>query len=226
MDTLRLAVTPTTAEPEGFQVEVWVNDIEMTQAGAGLGMDPYDVLVPTNRFLPAEHPKSIPVARCGCGVYGCGVTDVRITKTAEGIEWNWEVEKPMNRSVYFNEAEYLAELERISGDHSWETPVRTAGRLVLSSVRDEELPADLRFDWVANNWRRPDAFQVCLRHQDRHQIFIDFDWDGRSPEQLASAVRHELTTTAPDTWDAEWSAIQRSDVPPPMAGAGWRRYQQ
>ena len=47
----------------------------MTAAGAGLGMDPYAVLVPVNRFAAREEPVTIPVARCTCGVYGCGVTD-------------------------------------------------------------------------------------------------------------------------------------------------------
>jgi hypothetical protein len=32
--------------PGGFQVLVYVNDVKMTASGAGLGMDPYDVLVP------------------------------------------------------------------------------------------------------------------------------------------------------------------------------------
>ena len=71
----RVTGTPSAAEPEGFQVQIWVNDVEMTAAGAGLGMDPYDVLIPRNRFAVDDAPKTIPVARCNCGVYGCGSTD-------------------------------------------------------------------------------------------------------------------------------------------------------
>lgn len=225
MDTLRIAVTPTSAEPFGFQVELWVNDVEMTSKGAGLGMDPYAVLVPVNRFVPSGEPTTVPVARCECGVYGCGVTDVRIAKTSRGIEWEWLGEKPMGRAVHFEEAAYLEEVERVSADHSWETPVRTAGRLVLTGVRDDELPSGLRFDWLGNNWRRQESFQVCLRHLDRHQIFLSFEWQDRSPEELAAAVRAELVGTPPEAWEAEWSAMQRSDAPPPMAGASWRPYQ-
>lgn len=46
-------------------------------------MDPYDVLIPENRVVAAEDPKTIPEARCECGVYGCGSTDVRITRTSQ-----------------------------------------------------------------------------------------------------------------------------------------------
>lgn len=41
MDQLRLAVTPLPPDAgHGLQVEIYVNDVEMTALGAGLGMDP------------------------------------------------------------------------------------------------------------------------------------------------------------------------------------------
>ena len=36
--------------PDDFEVQIFVNDVEMTKAGAGMGMDPYAVLIPENRF--------------------------------------------------------------------------------------------------------------------------------------------------------------------------------
>ena len=221
VDVLRLAVTPVKAEPDGFQVQIWVNDVEMTAAGAGMGMDPYDVLVPSNRFAADDAPQTIPVARCTCGVYGCGSTDVQISKVPSGIQWEWRIEVPMDRSPIFEPAAYEREIERVAQDHSWETPVRTAGRLVLTSIDNEELPAGLRFDWVANNWRRPESFQVCLRNGSSHQIFIDVDWVNRSPEELSKEVRRLLVDTDPKEWTATWSSIQRSDSPPTMAGERW-----
>ena len=77
VDVLRLAVLPAaTGAGGGFEVRVHVNDAEMTSAGAGLGMDPYDLLIPTNRLLAMPQPHTVPIARCECGVYGCGSTDV------------------------------------------------------------------------------------------------------------------------------------------------------
>lgn len=126
IDILRLAVTPETAPGgEGFQVEVYVNEIEMTSAGAGLGMDPFDLLIPVNR-LAGEG--TIPIARCDCGVYGCGVTDVTITREGEWVHWDWLVETPMDRGVSFAAAQYDAEVARMAADHTWETPERTAAR--------------------------------------------------------------------------------------------------
>jgi hypothetical protein len=62
----------------GFQVQVFVNGAEMTSAWAGLGMDPYDLLVPSNRLVATVEPRTAGIARCSCGVYGCGSTDVTI----------------------------------------------------------------------------------------------------------------------------------------------------
>ncbi len=223
MDTLRLAVTPSTAEPQGFQVEIWVNEVEMTSAGAGLGMDPYDVLVPRNRFLPGATPTTIPVARCGCGVYGCGSTDARIARDRDTIRWEWQIETPMDRAVVFDTTQYLEEVERVASDHSWETPERTAGRLVLTDISQRELPAGLTFDWVANDWRNNEVFQVCLRNGQQHQIFLSFDWRDQSPAEMAAEVRRVLVDTAPQHWHATWSSIQRSDAAPPMASEAWER---
>ena len=46
-----------------FQVLVYLNDVEMTSAGAGLGMDPYHVIIPTNRLVASCEPRTTPIAR-------------------------------------------------------------------------------------------------------------------------------------------------------------------
>jgi len=77
IDSLRLAIA---SVGDVFEVQVYVNGVEMTKAGAGLGMDPYDVLVPANRLVATEQPRTVPIARCECGTYGCGSTDVTIVR--------------------------------------------------------------------------------------------------------------------------------------------------
>jgi hypothetical protein len=223
VDTLRLAITPAdSAAGGGFQVQVYVNEVEVTEQGAGLGMDPYDVLVPVNRFVARDEPHLVPVARCGCGVYGCGMTDAAIAREGDRVRWDWKEEVPMSRPVLFDADAYDREVTRVAQDHSWETPERTAGRLVLSSIARDELPSGLRFDWVGNDWRDSTRFQVCLQVPEEHQVFIDFDWDDHSPESLASEVRRVLTTEPPARWRARWHSIQGTGVPPAMAaGPGW-----
>lgn len=67
MDKLRLGLAQVGRE---FALEVYVNDVEMTEAGAGLGMDPHDLLLPTNQLIAVPEPRTVPIARCECGTYG------------------------------------------------------------------------------------------------------------------------------------------------------------
>ena len=45
-----------------------------------MGMDPYDVFVPDNRLVATTESRRVPIARCTCGEYGCGATDVSIVR--------------------------------------------------------------------------------------------------------------------------------------------------
>jgi hypothetical protein len=153
------------------------------------------------------------------------MTDAAITREGDRVRWDWEEEAPMSRPVLFDADAYDREVTRMAQDHSWETPERTAGRLILSSIAPGELPSGLRFDWVGNDWRDAGRFQVCLQVPEEHQVFIDFDWADRTPESLASEVRRVLTTEPPARWPASWHSMQQTGVPPAMAGAGWTQRQ-
>jgi hypothetical protein len=241
-DVLRLAVDP--ADPANatrpLQVQIFVNDTEMTAAGAGMGMDPYDVLIPTNRFLPGTTSHTFGAARCDCGTYGCGSTDITVTADGDVVHWDWLIERPMDRRVTFELEPYLAEVERMAADHSWESPQRTLGRL----VRERE-PADilarrgLHVAWVANEYRDPRLFTVCLTLgvrreslRDGHegpplstpgyQVFLRFPWEGRSPEELAAAITDHLGSD-PQSWTATWHGTRRDAPPPSIAGGTWSR---
>lgn len=206
----------------GFQVLVYVNDVEMTAAGAGLGMDPYDILVPTNRLIAASEPRTVPIARCGCGVYGCGSTDVTITRDGELVHWDWLIEVPMLRGVSFPAFRYDDAIARVAADHLWETPERTAGRYVLTDVdRDRLRTFGLSPSWVANDHRDPELFRVALQIDGDYQVFVDTPWRGLSPEKLAREVCATLTLP-PHQWRAGWHAIKPTlTKPPKIAGPSW-----
>ncbi|WP_410813401.1 hypothetical protein [Micromonospora sp. 067-2] len=224
VDALRLEVSPEPGDTGGgFQVQVYVNGTEMTSAAAGLGMDPYDVLVPTNRLVAAAQPHTVPIARCACGVYGCGSTDVTITRDGDLVHWDWSIEVPMNRGVSFAAAEYDRELARVAADHSWETPERAAGRRVLTDMdREHLLTYGLIPGWVDNDYRDHELFQVALQIDGDYQVFVDTPWHGRGPEELA----HEVCATLalpPADWHATWHAIKPTlTQPPTIAGPAWR----
>jgi hypothetical protein len=227
IDSLRLAVVPAPDNAGGgFQVKVYVNDIEMTSAGAGTGMDPYDLLIPINRLLATPQPHTVPIARCECGVYGCGSTDVTITRDGDLVHWDWAVEVPMNRGVSFAAIQYDAEVARVAGDHSWETAERTAGRLVLTHLDGEALRAHgLAVTWVANEYRNPGLFRVALQMADNYQIFVDTPWQGRSPAELADQVCETLAR-GPGRWRASWHPIKATlTEPPAIARRSWQREQ-
>jgi hypothetical protein len=70
-------------------VRVLINDVERTSAGAGFGIDPYEVLVPTNRLVATTQPRTVPIARCGaCGVSDCVGTDVTIVRDDDLVHWD------------------------------------------------------------------------------------------------------------------------------------------
>ncbi|MBQ1030318.1 hypothetical protein ACX27O_26975 [Micromonospora sp. SD19] len=224
VDSLRLEVSPVPGDAGGgFQVQVYVNGTEMTSAGAGLGMDPYDVLVPTNRLAATPEPRTVAIARCECGVYGCGSTDVIIVRDGDLVHWDWSLEVPMMRGVSFAAAEYDAEVARVAADHSWETPERTAGRHVLTDMdRDRLLTYGLRPSWVANDYGNQELFRVALQLDGDYQIFVDTPWHGRRPGELAGEVCATLALP-PSAWHATWHAIIPTIAKPPkIAGPSWR----
>lgn len=99
-DILRLEVAP--EQTNGFQVLVHVNDVEMTSAGAGIGRDPIELLLPHNLFVATEEPHTLIVATCECGEYGCGRTDVTIVREAGTVRWTWSVERPATTDAVFD----------------------------------------------------------------------------------------------------------------------------
>ena len=226
MDHIRFAVESVPDEGGGgFQVLVFVNEVEMTKSGAGLGMDPYDVLVPDNKFLPVPGGRTFGVARCTCGVYGCGSTDVTVTSSGDVITWKWSLEVPMDHPVSFARGEYLAEVERLSGDHSWETPERTAGRLVWAGLDAARLRAEgLGLSWLGNAWSAPNDFRVCLNFENAYQVFLRIPWGDDSPLELALRVLATLhAPDGPKGWRASWHGIApaQRNTPPRIAGRDW-----
>jgi hypothetical protein len=222
--TLRVVPTPADAGP-GFHVEIWIDGTELTSSTAGLGMDAYDVLIPEVRLEATAEPRRVPVARCTCGTYGCKKADVVVRLDGGLVRWDWV--GPDLRHV-FDASQYRAELARARSDLSWETPGRTAGRLVLERL-DRSLLARhrIRYGSGANTRKTPSQFELCLIALDpaqplerAYQVFVSVPWEGRTPEALAEAVL-DLLHAPPSTWTARWHAVDRAAGPPAIAGPNW-----
>ncbi len=105
----------------------------------------------------------MPIARCECGVYGCGMTDATIVREGGAVHWDWLHEAPMDHGVTFDADEYDAEVARVATDHRWERPEGTTARLVLERVdRAKRAEQGLTVSWVAKDHADPDVFKVTL----------------------------------------------------------------
>ncbi len=227
-DTLRFHVVEV-ADPtiRGFQVLVYVNDVEITSAGAGLGMDPYDLIVPDNRLAARWEATTVAIARCKCGIAGCASTQVRILRDGDTVVWEWSGgSAPMNRSAVFPAAQYDDAVDYLLTDDTWETPERTAGRLILRDIDRDLLRAHgLEVVWAGNDHRVPAVFRVAMHLGRDYQVFVAFPWKGRGPVELSRSVCAALSR-APQGWRATWRAIRPSlEVAPHIAGPSWSRTQ-
>jgi hypothetical protein len=149
---------------------------------------------------------------------------VTISRDTDRVCWRWLVEVPMSRAACFAAADYDAEVARVAADHSWETPQRTAGRLVLANADRERLHGHgLKLSWVANHHRNPGFFRTALQNGDDYQIFVDLPWLDRDPGELAGEVCATLARH-PHQWPATWHAIKpKLSQPPDIAGGSWQR---
>jgi hypothetical protein len=229
-DTIHFEIVPAGESVGGHEVLVFVNDVEMTSIGAGMGMDPFDILIPTNRLLATPEPHSVPIARCECGTYGCGSTDALIVRDGDVVHWEWRLEAPINHGVTFHSEQYDAEVRRIGADHSWERPEDTTARLVLKAVDDEALAnLGLRVSWAAKDHQDARLFKVALwtggdePYDSGYQIFLRVPWLDRDPDQVADEVARILREP-PKTWPVTFHSTRPNvSEPPPMAGRRWRR---
>lgn len=235
-DRVRFEVASTEPELAGHEVLVHVNDVEMTRIAAGMGMDPFDLLVPENLLVAATTPHQVGIARCDCGTYGCGATDVIIVRDGDVVHWDWVHEAPIRRGVTFPADAYDAEVARLGADHSWERPADTSARLVLTQVDHARLAAmRMRVSWVAEDFVDRSRLVVALAlggldgsldgggtDEPAYQVFVRVSRAGRTPEDVAAEALRVLAEEPAD-WTATWHAVTSGAPPRPrIAGPAWR----
>lgn len=220
-DTIRFAV----AEAEyGFEVQVFVNDVEMTSAGAGMGIDPFELLVPANRLVATPEARVVPIAWCECGTDGCGATNARIVRDGDVVRWDWLAETPMDRGVTFQAAHYDAEVARLADDHGWERPQDAAVRNVLTAADRPALVREgLRLTGARLLAQDPPRFEVALKTlDDEYQVFLRVPLGVRAVGDVAREIVGTLRMP-PGSWDAEFFPSGAATAPPSVAGPAWRR---
>jgi hypothetical protein len=188
-----------------------------------IGLDPDDILLPPCPLNATAEPHRATIARCNCGVVGCGSIDVEVKRSSESVDWTWG-NANSKKGIRFVARNYDAEVERALTDTSWETPDRTAAKLLAARVDRSALARHgLSFAWASGRVRKG-AFSVALNLEPGpYQILVHLAWNGESPETIAPKFAG-LLGERPSSWiGAEWFPQQANLGPPSLSGPSWRR---
>ena len=187
-----------------------------------MGMDPDDML--SYRDLsPRNEPHEATVVRCGCGIVGCGSAWVRISTEGDRViwdQWQGDTGNPPAKALVFERDHYIEAVKDAVEDHSWETPDRTAARILGSLVDHDELATNnLKYQWASGRVR-DDTLTISLGGPGGcHQILVHVPWNTQSPDEIAREAA-DLLKTNPNDWpDIVWYGKSST---PPFSGPAWR----
>lgn len=220
--TFRIEIRPS-PDTNDHQVRFIADGIDVidTFCAGSIGLDPDDLLL--SGSLTPTAPESLTlVARCDCGVIGCGDINVTIARVGDFVLWQLEPSSGSGPVLQFPATAYLHEVERAATDTSWETPDRTAARLFRESA-DHELLASrhLRVQWASGRVR-DGVFTLSLElSPGPYQLLIHIPWRGQSPVEIA-AEANRAVAAPPESWPEVQYLPQRPNLPRPgIAGPGW-----
>lgn len=159
--------------PEDRSHEVrWIVDGQDWIGSDAMGLDPDD-LGPLLTAVPQEH---LLVARCVCGVIGCGDLRVDMRRTENTVEWHCQGRKPL----IFNSTDYDQLIAQLAQDHSWEPVGRTIERRLNALFRGTRTADGHVFAWLSTRCKA-NVLTICAI-RDGHQLLWEIPWDGRSLE--------------------------------------------
>jgi hypothetical protein len=210
-------------ETNDFEVRIFVDgrDLIEKHLPGMMGADPDDVLS-FEHLAPRDAPHETMIARCDCGIVGCGSVAATVSSEGDCVIWDVSGGYPRHYRMVFEREQYLRALGQAIGDKSWETQARTAARLLSSLVDRDALAAhDLKYDW-ASDGNAEGMFTVSLLGPpSHHQVLVHTAWRGESPEQMAqtvAALLREHPSQWPEvTWFGPTPAL-------PFDGPGWRKF--
>jgi hypothetical protein len=199
-----------------FELIILVDGENLLAAQRFVGFDPWDILGPDVPLLPPQPIPRVAVARCGCGIAGCGALAPLILKRGDEVVWTdfrsftgdydgpiAEDDPDLTRAtvcdlpeVVFDGTQYRAEVARASADYSWETPQRRTTRLFVEYL-DRETDRLSELGWRLRprrgQWSRPGWLEDRL-----HVVLQDVtDLAGPLwPKEICVLLRAEAETPA------------------------------
>lgn len=189
--------------------------------GPAMGLDPADLLVRPCPLVAGPASRSVLIARCPSGIMGRA--DVHVNVIAEANIVTWSDPRAPELQRRFHAPAYHTEITRALDDHSWETPERTAARLLTELIDHRALARlGLSFLWASGR-ADPEVFTVALwLEPGPYQVLVRVPLGNLAPAELAHSAA-ALLCTPPATWDVEWLAQSPGMPSPSIAGPGWRR---
>jgi hypothetical protein len=200
------------------------DDVLLARFGHGaIGLDPDDILVEPCPLITNGSRECL-IGRCDCGVIGCGDVRVQIAIDAECVSWSSL--NGRGPRVTFDLKAYSNEVARALGDHSWETPDRTAARLIAQGIDRATLArSGLKFAWASDRssvglmtialWLEPGPYQLLVR----------IPWNETAPPSATADSVLKVLAQVPSSWPAvEWLPQAKGLGSPPIAGSGWRPF--
>lgn len=221
--TLRIQVRPS-PETNDHEVLLFGDDQNLVErfGDSSIGLDPDDILVDPCPLI-AQETQDCLVGRCDCGVIGCGDVRVRICTSGDVVSWA-AIHGP-RAPVLFDRHAYRMEVLRALSDCSWETPERTASRLIREGVnRDVLRRFGFAFSWASGRADPGLMTAALLLEPGPYQVLVRVPCGvSDSPELTAEAVINLLAQPPSHWFDVMWLPQAPDLGEPAFAGPGWRR---
>lgn len=230
LESLVLSVRPS-PETRDFEVVVTVSG-EPIHGKDMIGLDPDDLLGSDCRLLPGDTPHSAFVARCSCGILGCGSMAVTVAREGSSVVWTRSDDGDTRMArphLRFGLDSYLAEVHRAIRDRSWETPERTTARMVSDAIdRDALADRGLEFQWASSESLAGLFTTAFLLYPGPYQILVHHERVGAVTPRRQADLILETLGQPPESWTkVEWlPQFQGKADGPAVAGPGWRRWQR
>ena len=225
LHTFQITIVPS-PETNDHQVRFLIDqkDIIRQYWNDMLGLDPDQMLIEPCPLRADTTSKTITLARCSCGVVGCDDRAIEIARAGEHIVWRFGTRPAarLEQRLHFDVVAYNAEIERAIHDTSWETPERTAARLLATTLPQDKLAqSGLTYDWASGRIRN-ETLTVSLTHiPGPYQILIHIPWKGESPSEIATMAA-DILGKAPNTWrDVQWHRLAPHLNVPTIIGPNW-----
>lgn len=212
---IRVRPSPASNDHEVCLLADGLSLIEQFEKGM-MGLDPADLLTETCALRPTNSPHVALIARCGCGVIGCGSIKVTVHKDGERVFWS---ATDSSLVVQFNAVQYETEVERAIHDHSWETPERTAERLISLAVDRASLARKgFEFSWASGRCFEGMMTASLMLRPGPYQILVRQPWNGKDIGGIVSTFE-KILSQPPETWpNVQWNPQAKGLGPPPIVG--------